>query len=192
MTTEAAFIHQLNRVVAVYDGSDGEKTKQLYQTLDALGPAGIVATNLFRASKNSHRAKQYRGGNREGSYSSQAYERKDWSIGNLCEVLAVHGPSLKIVFGWGVDAKKNDGPHSAVFYVDLPTGQVSFHTARRSERPVYPGTWDGQTGISHVRIQRWCAHLLSKTSPQPFGHQQASVEHASSPVAIAADQRELF
>ena len=57
----------------VYRASDGEATKRLYVELELLGPAGVIALNLFRACKNSERAKAYRGGNGHGSYRSQAY-----------------------------------------------------------------------------------------------------------------------
>ena len=43
-----------------------------------------------------------------------------------------------------------------VLYVDLPTGQVSFHAYGPSEnRREYDGKWDG-TGLSEERIVKYC------------------------------------
>lgn len=144
-------------IMAVYQGSDGDKTKALYEQLTALGPYGVVATNLFRACKNSERAKVYRG----GRYKGAAYDRKDWSIGNICQHLETAG--LPIVWGWGVDEilKADGSPHHHVLYVDLPNGQVSFHSGTRAIGPAYSGVWDGMRGQSPMRICVWCATLLS-------------------------------
>lgn len=146
-------------IVKVYDGSDGEATKALYDRLQSLGPLGIVATNVFRANKNSARAKVYRGGIRgKGSYRGMAYDRKQWAIGNLCTVLGEHAAACEIAWGWGRDDATVKYPH--VLYVDLPTGQVSFHSDARLDGPDYLGEWDGIRGMSVDRICRWAAQLL--------------------------------
>jgi hypothetical protein len=67
----------------IYAGSDGEATKRLYAELEALGLVGVIAMNLFRACKASARAKVYRG----GGYRGMAYDKKQWSIGQLVEAL---------------------------------------------------------------------------------------------------------
>jgi hypothetical protein len=77
-------------ILRVYNGSDGDATKALFERLEAIGPVGIVAMNLFRASKNSARAKVYRG----GGYRGKAYDRKSWAIDNLAKVLGEHGAAL--------------------------------------------------------------------------------------------------
>ncbi len=120
-------------VLSIYQGSDGVATKALYARLAALGPMGVIAVNLFRAQKASERAKQYRG----GRFRAAAYERKQWSIDNLCTALAEHGVSAGLVYGWGED--ETQPVYCFVFYVDLPTGQVSFHSSFRGEGPDYPG-----------------------------------------------------
>lgn len=149
----------LDEIVRVYEGSDGDATKALYARLEALGPVGIVAVNLFRANKSSSRAKVYRGGVRgQGSYRGMAYDRKQWAMENLCRVLGEHAAQLSITWGWGVDPKQEF--HRHVLYVDLPTGQVSFHTAARGDGPNYPGVWDGIGGASADRILRWIARLM--------------------------------
>lgn len=145
----------------IYDGSNGDATRALYAQLATLGPIGDVAVNLFRASKASGRAKVYRGGIRgQGSYKSMAYDKKNWSINNLTRALGAHAISLGIRWGWHHD------PHTPgfewVLYVDVPTGQVSFHSDRRGEGPEYPGVWDGLRGASHHRVIDWCESLLTE------------------------------
>src|SRR5581483_4536929 len=137
----------LETVIRFYRGSDGEATKALYERLTGLGPLGIVATNLFRAQKNSERAKAYRGR----------------AIGNLCAALAEHGLPDAGAWGWGEDDKQPY--HRHVLYIDLPTGQVSFHTGARGDGPDYPRAWDGVPGQSADRIIRWCARLLDHAEP---------------------------
>ena len=148
-------------VLRIYQGSDGEATKRLYAELEQLGPIGKVALNLFRACKCSERAKLYR---RRG-YRSEAYGRKDWSIQNLARALHVEHAAqlLHIRNGWGIDAKlKESGdPHHHVLYIDLPTGQVSFHNGARYDGPDYPAEWDGMVGHGADRICRWVAQLLA-------------------------------
>lgn len=152
---------QLAYVMMVYEGSNGEATKALYARLEQYGPAGVIALNLFRASKCSARAKVYRGGvPGKGSFRGMAYDRKQWSIGNLVKVLAEHSATCGLAWGWGVD---NTQPyHRHVLYVELPSGQVSFHTEHRGEGPDAPQPWDGQRGFSAHRICAWTAQLLER------------------------------
>lgn len=146
-------------ILETYNGSDGDKTKALYADLDRCGPAGNVAMNLFRACKCSARAKVYRGGIRgKGSYKSMAYDRKQWSIDNLAKALVQHGDALGIRWGWAVDPQQ--AMHKDVLYVELPTGQVSFHTAPRGPGPDYPGQWDGIRGQAPDRISKFCASVI--------------------------------
>lgn len=147
------------RVLRIYQGSDGAATTALYAELEQLGPVGVIAVNLFRASKTSGRAKVYRG----SGYRGAAYDRKNWSIGNLCDALSREAESAGLVWGWGEDEKQPF--HKFVVYVDLPTGQVSFHSAERLGGPDYPGKWDGMPGQSGDRICRWCARLLAARVP---------------------------
>jgi hypothetical protein len=148
----------------IYDGSDGDATRALYSRLDLLGPAGTIALNLFRAQKNSSRAKVYRGGIRgQGSYKSMAYDRKNYAVTNLTHVLDAHGAALGIRWGW----QRDDATpaYEWVLYVDVPDrGQASFHMDRRGLGPDYPGVWDGQRGMSHLRIIAWCEQLLASAA----------------------------
>ncbi len=151
----------LMKALDVYAGSNGELTKRYYAELTARGPLGIVAVNLFRAQKCSARAKKYRGGIRGvGSYRDMAYERKEWSLKNLCAALAEHGAALGISYGWKQDPAQPF--HSWVLYVDLPQGQVSFHAGERlGDGPDYTSDWDGQHK-SAERILALCDGVMSE------------------------------
>jgi len=144
-------------IVRTYRGSDGDRTKALYQRLEALGPAGLVAVQLLRAQKNSERAKTYR--SRRSRFA--AYDTKEWAMDKLREALMAHAAALGIVWGWGED--EGQPFHKHVLYVELPTGQVSFHAAVRGGGPDYEKRWDGVRGVSADRIIRWAARLLSST-----------------------------
>lgn len=143
-------------IMQVYEGSDGGATRALYDQLANYGPAGVVAMNLFRACKASERAKKYRG----GGYRGMAYEKKDWSIGNLCEALRAHGTSLGIVWGWGRD--EGTIGFEDVLYIELPAGQCSFHNGRRcAECPDYTKSWDGVRLQAPTRICTWIKDILN-------------------------------
>ena len=138
----------------IFDGSDAESTKLLYARLTSIGPLGIIATNLFRAVKCSYRAKAYR----KRVHSREAYGRKNWSLGNLSQILSEHAATIGINWGWGRD--KTTPGYSWVLYCDLPTGQVSFHTSTRELGPDYAGEWDGKLGESHGRVVRWTQAII--------------------------------
>lgn len=143
----------------IYDGSDGAATQALYAQLVAFGPVGEIAMNLFRAQKASARAKVYRGGIRGvGSYRRMAYDKKNWSLQNLTRALAQHAPGLNIQWGWQQD--RSTPGYMWVLYIDIPTGQVSFHAPSRGAGPDYPARWDGLRGASHHRVIEWCEQLV--------------------------------
>jgi hypothetical protein len=143
---------RLADVMETYRGSDAERTRALYAELEALGPVGVIATNLFRAQKASARAKAYKG----SGYKGEAYRKKQWSMNNLCDTLNAHDVGLR--WGWGLDPLQV--VHRNVLYVDLPSGQVSFHSEWRSLGPDYAGEWDGCRDASADRIVRWVAQVL--------------------------------
>lgn len=147
---------KLDAIMAVYLGSNGDVTSEFYKKLSALGPAGEVAVNLFRACKTSERAKNYR-----GRYRGAGYDRKQYSIDNLARILEEHGEHLELQWGWKIDTLAQHA-HPWVLYVDVPTGQVSFHTNHRSEGPDYPGDWDRAIGTAPSRICAWCVELFGK------------------------------
>lgn len=116
----------------------------------------MVALNLFRAQKNSSRAKQYRG----RGYKDMAYDRKQWSMGNLCRVLGQHAEALGLPYGWKQDpGTLFDDRSSWVLYVDLPEGQVSFHSPVRGGGPDYPGEFCGEHR-STERILAYCDRIF--------------------------------
>lgn len=156
---ETARAEVFTEVYAVYQGSSGDRTRDLYARLEALGSAGALAVNLFRATKTSERAKLYRGGNKRGRYRAQAYETKQWALDNLTKILTEHAEALGMTWGWAEDPKQEF--HRWVLYVDLPTGQVSWHTDGRGTGPDYLGHWDGMKGHTVDRVCRWCARLLA-------------------------------
>lgn len=153
--------HALSEVFATYAGSSGERTRALYDRLEALGDIGTIAVNLMRSQKTSSRAKVYRRRSSRGA----AYDTKQWAMDNLCRALESGAGGDEITsWGWGTDDKQP--VHRHVLYVDLPTGQVSFHTEYRGAGPGYSGAWDGIEGQSADRILRWCARILdTATSP---------------------------
>ena len=155
------------KALDVYLGSDGKLTIKYYEHLQTFGPAGAVAMNLFRSQKCSARAKLYRGGNSHGRYKDQAYERKNWSMGLLVDVLMLRGDELGITFGWKIDDKAFD--HAWVLYVDIPTGQVSFHSPTRGKGPDYAGDWDGVRGASEARIIQFCDRVTAAGSTRESG-----------------------
>ncbi len=141
----------------IFHGSDGAATKAYYAHLETFGPIGLIALNLIRSQKNSTRAKAYRGGIRGiGSYRSMAYDRKNWSLGELVKVLEQHGASLGITYGWKEDF--HAFANAQVIYIDIPQGQVSFHSPHRMQGPDYPGDWDRQHK-SEERILAFCDSL---------------------------------
>lgn len=141
-------------VLRIYQGSDGAATRALFAELGTLGSIGLLAVNLFRACKASERAKEYRRG-----YAAVAYEKKQWAMANLCASLCADAAAFGIAWGWGVDLAQP--VYRRVLYIDLPTWQVSFHTAERGRGPDYPGQWDGAPGQSAGRVCAFVGRLLN-------------------------------
>ncbi len=146
------------RAVHVFTQSDGSVTREYYARLISRGPIGVIAMNLFRAQKCSHRAKKYRGGIAgKGSYAHLAYERKNYSLKELCDALSIHSKNSEITFGWKLDPAQSWA--CWVLYIDLPNGQVSFHCTERYAGPDYSGDWDHQRA-SEIRILQFCDHVF--------------------------------
>lgn len=168
------------KALEVYTKSDGDLTRRYYAELEKRGPLGIVAVNLFRAHKCSARAKVYRGGIRgKGSYRSMAYDRKNWSMQNLVGVLSQYGELLNIPYGWKRDP--NMPGFEWVLYVDLPEGQVSFHSPTRGTGPDYAGEWDGQHA-SAERIIRFCDSIFTDSAEDPSPAPKPSIHGDSARV----------
>lgn len=147
----------------IWKGSDGEATKRFYAQLNQCGVLGEIAVALFRVNKCSVRAKVYRGGIRgKGSYKQMAYDKKNWSISEVCKTLQKYSAGIQITWGWRED--KAQAFHKWVIYVDLPTGQVSFHSETRGDGPDYRQEWDGQR-LSAERICQFCDAVLTGDMP---------------------------
>jgi hypothetical protein len=178
------------RAREVFEGSSADVTKAYYAALAKRGPAGDVAVNLMRAQKCSTRAKKYRGGIRGvGSYRSIAYDTKNWAMENLCKVLDAHGKRLKIRFGWKLDPDVVFGEKpSWVLYIDLPQGQVSFHSPTRLSDHDYAGEWDRQR-LSEERILAFCDSVYDRGVDGAL--QMLLFEMAPSPAACPDLHRDL-
>lgn len=173
---------KLDVIMGVYRGSDGTATAELYRRLGELGDAGVVAVNLFRACKSSERAKVYT----RGRFVGAAYDRKEFSLDNLTRILSERGHRLGLTWGWARDANAQHA-HPWVLYVDVPTGQVSFHTGMRGAGPGYDKPWDRQVGTAPARICSWCAQLF-ESPPDPT--RPTTAEILSRAVAAIADEME--
>jgi len=91
------------------------------------------------------------------------YQKKQWSIENLADVLLRHSVNLRIPWGWLRDPEQP--VHCWVIYIDLP-GQVSFHCETRGKGPDYPLAWDGER-LSTERICEYCDAVMSLPAKAP-------------------------
>ena len=142
---------------SVFQGSDSARTRKFLTHLEKQGQPGRIAAALFRSQKASSKAKLYSGGIERSngefhSYRSLSYQKKSRSLKELCSLLLVD--SAGIVWGWGRDDANPHAPR--VLYLELPTGQVRFHSAERLAGPDYPGNLDGERprrlGLSPIAI----------------------------------------
>lgn len=143
------------RAHIVFKQNDGDVTKAYYAEMNARGPEGQIAVALFRCQKRSTAAKKYR----RGKFTRSAYDVKNWSMGELCRLLAVHAGSLGISWGWKRDKAAINFEN--VLYVDLPTGQCSFHSPDRLGGPDYPGEWNGRRDSAEVILQ-YCDDVTTR------------------------------
>jgi len=144
----------------VYFGSNGVATRKYLKELEKLGLEGKIGAGLFRAQKASSRAKKYRGSFpcRNGatmSYKKVTYDRKSTALEKLCHLLA----ASDLVYGWGKDPNCSA---EWVLYVELPQGQVSFHSYERFEGPDHIRDWDKQKGASEDRVIDFCNSLTAR------------------------------
>lgn len=156
-------------IVAVYHGSDADRTRALYALLETFAPRGPVAVKLLQACKASERAKMYS----RSRWRHAAYDKKDWAIGELCRSLVASADELGIAWGWARDPKSVG--FEDVIYIDVPgCGQVSFHTSYRRDGPDYAGSWDGVRGGAPDRICRWAEAVLAGREATSEGEQHGS------------------
>ena len=134
----------------VFHQQNGEVTKNYYAKMNSKGLPGQLAVALFRAQKRSTAAKKYR----RGKFSHAAYDVKNWSLSEVCRILAVM-QAFESAPRWGWKRDPKTSGYEWVLYVELPTGQCSFHSPERLNGPDYGGEWDG-IGMSQERICRYC------------------------------------
>lgn len=145
---------------SVFNQQNGDVTKSYYATLNGMGYDGQLAVALFRAQKRSEAAKKYKG----RVFKHSAYDVKNWSLGEICRIMQAH--DFGFPWGWKRDEKTKG--YEWVLYVELPTGQCSFHSADRLAGPDYPGEWDG-IGNSRVRICNFCDSVFDpRYLPKPL------------------------
>lgn len=188
----------------IFEQRDGEVTKAYYAVLCACGVMGELAVALFRAQKTSERAKSYR----RSSSRRASYEVKNWSLGEVCRILSkmadcddcqgtgnfyrndvdgdflpcdtCQGKGTQQTLRWGWKHDPKTPGYEWVLYVDLPSGQVSFHSAIRLSGPDYHGEYDGQK-LSRQRILAFCdAVLTGDICPEIDGPKQPSNASADS------------
>lgn len=144
------------RVWDVYTGNDRTATRRLLSDLDLRGEQGKLAAALFRAQKASARAKEYRGDSVDYSYG-----RKAEQLTVICDLLSSTANGL--IWGWGQD---KSGNLTDVLYIDLPCGQVSFHSESRLVGPDYLKPWDsGQNSAENV--MEFASQVLDEHAPNP-------------------------
>ena len=178
-------IEGTSRCAVIYNGSNGDATKALYAELERCGPIGLISRDLFRAMKCSARAKIYRGGNGDGKYKDQAYERKNWSMGLLCQSLTLYSRPLGIEWGWKADPDTLG--FEWVLYVSLPNvGQCSFHARERLSGPDYAGRWVPGNGSAEAII----AYCDSVWEPSWHG-EKPTIEEMRAVREISAAQIEI-
>lgn len=134
----------------VFNQQDGDVTKSYYARLNNISLEGELAVALFRAQKRSTAAKKYRG----RKFTRGAYDVKNWSLGEICRIAKqLNSIGNAIVWGWKRDP--NTPGYEWVLYVNLPTGQCSFHSATRLDGPDFTGEWDSRIE-SRTAICRFC------------------------------------
>lgn len=148
-------------VRAAYRGSSGKATLDLFARLLERGPDGELACLLFRAQKNSSRAKTgaYRYGRDAAGqrFAKGAYERKGESLEALCRFLTDLGCDDGSVWGWKID--RHADRNQWVLYVETPQGQCSFHSPTRYAGPDFSGEWDRAN--SEETVLRFCEEVLA-------------------------------
>lgn len=162
----------------VFDGDNAATTRAYYAALERRGPIGEFAANLLRAQKASTRAKRYRGGiSGVASFSDLAYQKKAESLIRLCDTLLKHaaggswGWRDTLRWGWKIDPSPRDPRVKWVLYIDLPGGQVSFHSTERFGGPDYPAEFDG-VHASAERIIAFCDFVFYNPTQSCLPSQQ--------------------
>lgn len=143
------------RTEDVFRKRDGNLTVSLCVELAKRGLLGAAAVCLYQAQYSSARAKTYRRSSKRVSY-----ERKNIALMRMPRWLS----RADIAYGWGYDATSKNYEH--VLYVELATGQCSFHSSERGDGPEFSGKWDSQ-GNSLTSVFAFCDSVLSLQMESP-------------------------
>ncbi len=136
-----------------FDSRDPSVTVSFQSSLLSRGVTGQLAFGLFRAQKRSTVAKKQR----RGTYRRGAYDGKNEALKYVDSLLQIHARNLDVTWGWGID--RGQEFHNKVLYVDLPTGQCSFHSESPASATVYPKQWD-KNSDSRRAILAYCDEAL--------------------------------
>lgn len=128
------------------------------------GRVGMIGAALLNCQKESSNAKKHLKGHagaiQSRRLSRERYQQKHQAMA----ALQVHLKEYQ-TFNWGWAPDPNPSKSSAVhvLYVDLPTGQVGFHSTQMLGRnaKVYTGQWDGQNK-NMERIFKFCEDILNR------------------------------
>lgn len=107
----------------------------------------------------------------EDGTQSSTLEDAYFDRNQAVQVLAAMAMALGHRVGLKADPEEPAWP---VLYVDLPTGQVSWHLPIEEvtieDWPVYEGAWDGHTlGTKRARITRFLAEYYPCGGTRPLG-----------------------
>lgn len=80
---------------------------------------------------------------------------------NLAAALAKYDFGWR--WGWAIDEalRERGDPHHHILYLELPTGQVSFHVGQRYAGPDFAGRWDGVKDVAADRICRFADRVFT-------------------------------
>jgi hypothetical protein len=94
-----------------------------------------------------------------------------------------------VLWGWGEDPAQEF--HKWVLYVELPTGQVSFHAAAPLTADRFPGEWDGQH-MTRERVIAYAHHVLTGGGPWPLPKIGHITDRQTAEISEHLRQVELF
>lgn len=141
------------KAIEAFNSRDPAVTVSFQNSLLGRGVRGQLAFGVFRAQKRSTVAK----GQRKRKFRREAYDGKQEALVYVDRLLTAND-GLVDDWGWAKDSQQNY--HDQVLYVDLPTGQCSFHSDHSSSAKAYGGKWD-RSVESKDSILAYCDEVLT-------------------------------